>query len=131
VLPSAGSMTNEIDAREALERELYWAAEAAPGSRRSTRELRMALHELAAKMRADEQSTVPRGEPQLVSRSAFRRKVKIGFYTILRPITHRYDRLIGELAVLSRTLADRLADAEAEIQRLRESGEGSDSGTAG
>jgi hypothetical protein len=124
-------MTNEIDAREALERELYWAAEAAPGSRRSTRELRMALHELAAKMRADEQSTVPRDEPQLVSRSAFRRKVKIGFYTILRPITHRYDRLIGELAVLSRTLADRLADAEAEIQRLRESGEGGDSGTAG
>jgi hypothetical protein len=82
-------------------------------------------------MRADELSTVPRDEPQLVSRSRWRRKVKIGFYTILRPITHRYDRLIGELAVLSRMLADRLADAEAEIQRLRDEREGRDSGTAG
>lgn len=124
-------MTDEIDGREALERELYWAADAFPGSRRSTRELRMALHELAATMRADEHSKVPRDEPQLVSRSRWRRRVKIGFYTVLRPITHRYDRLIGELAVLSRMLADRLADAEAEIQRLRDAGEGRDSGTAG
>jgi hypothetical protein len=73
-------MIDEIDGREALERELYWAADASPGSRRSTRDLRMALH---------------------------------------------------ELAVLSRMLADRLADAEAEIQRLRDEREGRDSGTAG
>ena len=45
-------------------------------------------------------------------------------YYFLRPITHRYDRLLGDLATLNRILADRLADAEADVQRLRKIVEG-------
>jgi hypothetical protein len=113
-------MSHEADGRDAIERELYWAADPTPASRRSTRELRMALHEFAVTLRADEQLKVPRNEPQLGARSRWRRTVKLAMYAILRPITHRYDRLLGELAILSRSLADRLADAEAEIGRLRD-----------
>jgi hypothetical protein len=121
-------MSDEVGGRDDIERELYWAADP-PASRRSTRELRMALHEFAVTVRADELLKVPRNEPQLGSRSRWRRAVKLAFYTTLRPITHRYDRLLGELAILTRLLADRLADAEAEISRPRDGdgGEGGDS----
>jgi ABC-type transporter Mla subunit MlaD len=46
--------------------------------------------------------------------------VKVSFYLALRPVTHRYDRLLADLATLTRMLAERLADAEAEIAQLRE-----------
>jgi hypothetical protein len=38
----------------------------------------------------------------------------------MRPISWRYDRLLGDHAELTTTLAERLAAAEAEIGRLRE-----------
>lgn len=112
------------DARLALERELYWAEDATPRTNLSTQELRVALHEFAAVMRADERAVIPRDEPLLGSARRWRRQFKGGMYYFLRPITHRYDRLLGDLATLNRILADRLADAEAEVQRLREIVEG-------
>lgn len=108
------------DPRAVLERELYWAGDATSPTSQSTRELRIALHDFAAMMRADERSAIPRDEPQLGSPSKWKRKTKAGFYVMLRPITHRYDRLLADLATLNRMLAERLADAEAEIARLRE-----------
>jgi len=112
------------NARLALERELYWAEDATPRTNLSTQELRVALHEFAAVMRADERAVIPRDEPLLGSARRWRRQFKGGMYYFLRPITHRYDRLLGDLATLNRILADRLADAEAEVQRLREIVEG-------
>jgi hypothetical protein len=50
--------------------------------------------------------------------------VKVFSYVALRPITHRYDRLLGDLATLTRMLAERLADAEAEIDALKKQRQG-------
>ncbi len=123
--------TEAEDPRAILERELYWAGDPTSATSQSTRELRVAFHDFAATMRADEHSPVPRDEPLLGSRSKWRRKAKAGFYVVLRPITHRYDRLLADLATLNRMLAERLADAEAEIARLREALEQRGDGQAG
>jgi hypothetical protein len=107
------------DARRILERELYWAGDPSTPTSESTRQLRIALHEFAATMRADSRSRVPRQEPLLGSASRWKRSVKVFFYVALRPITHRYDRLLGDLATMNRMLAERLADVEAEVVELR------------
>jgi hypothetical protein len=107
------------DARSVLERELYWAGDPSTPTSQSTRQLRIALHDFAAAMRADERSRIPRQEPLLGSAARWKRSVKVSFYVALRPITHRYDRLLGDLATLTRMLAERLADAEAEIDALK------------
>lgn len=108
------------DARSVLERELYWAGDPSTPTSESTRQLRIAFHEFAAAMRSDARSRIPRQEPLLGSASRWKRSVKVFFYVALRPITHRYDRLLADLATLNRMLAERLADAEAEIASLRE-----------
>lgn len=107
------------DARSVLERELYWAGDPNTPTSQSTRQLRIALHDFAAAMRADERSRIPRQEPLLGSAARWKRSVKAFFYVALRPVTHRYDRLLGDLATLNRMLAERVADAEAEIASLR------------
>lgn len=107
------------DARSVLERELYWAGDPSTPTSQSTRQLRIALHDFAAAMRADERSRIPRQEPLLGSAAKWKRSVKVFSYVALRPITHRYDRLLGDLATLTRMLAERLADAEAEIDALK------------
>ncbi len=107
------------DAVHALERELYWAEEATPRARMSTSEVRDAIHDLAMSMRDDEKQVVPRGEPNLASTSRWRRQVKFRLFRLFRPISWRYDRLLGDLAELTASLADRLAQAEAEVARLR------------
>jgi hypothetical protein len=107
------------DARDVLERELYWAGDPNTRTSQSTRELRIALHDFAARMRADERSRVPRQEPLIGSASRWKRSVKVLIYQALRPVTHRYDRLLGDLAAMNRMLAERLADAETEIDALR------------
>jgi hypothetical protein len=107
------------DARSVLERELYWAGDPSTPTSQSTRQLRIALHDFAAAMRADERSRIPRQEPLLGSAAKWKRSVKVFSYVALRPITHRYDRLLGDLATLIRMLAERLADAEAEIDALK------------
>jgi uncharacterized small protein (DUF1192 family) len=40
-------------------------------------------------------------------------------YRAVRPVSRRYDRLLADLGTLTRMLADRLGEAEAEIERLR------------
>jgi hypothetical protein len=110
---------SDEDARSVLERELYWAGNAATPATSSTRELRMELHEFTASMRADERTRVPRREPLIASASRWRRSVKVLIYEALRPVTHRYDRLLGDLASLNRVAVERLAEAEAEIEALR------------
>jgi hypothetical protein len=111
--------SNDDDARKVLERELYWAGDASTPTSQSTRELRIALHDFAAAMRADERSRVPRQEPLLGSMSRWKRSLKVVMYEALRPVTHRYDRLLGDLASMNRVVVERLAEAEAEIESLR------------
>lgn len=115
--PEAAS---DDDARSVLERELYWAGDANTLASQSTRELRIALHDFAAARRADERSRVPRQEPLLGSMSRWKRSVKVFMYEALRPVTHRYDRLLGDLASMNRVVVERLAEAEAEIASLRQ-----------
>ncbi|MDP9243314.1 MAG: hypothetical protein M3O84_09095 [Actinomycetota bacterium] len=108
-------------ADEALERELYWAEQ------RTTRgptvhsiaELREALREFEALMLDDERNMYPRAEPNLAGGTKWRRALKLRVYRFLRPVTRRYDRLIGELAGLTLSLAERLRESEAEVARLR------------
>jgi hypothetical protein len=111
---------SDDDARQILERELYWAGDPTTAESGSTRQLRIALHDFVAALRADSRSRVPRQEPLLGSASRWKRNVKVSFYLALRPVTHRYDRLLADLATLTRMLAERLADAEAEIAQLKE-----------
>lgn len=106
--------------RAALARELYWAEEASRLRRMTAAEARDALHDFAVAMRADERAPVPRGEPNLASISRWRRRAKLRLFRLLRPITRRYDRLLGDLAELTMALAGRLAEVEAELARLRE-----------
>jgi hypothetical protein len=113
-------------ADEALERELYWAEQ------RTTRgptvhtiaELREALREFEALMLDDERNMYPRAEPNLAGGTKWRRALKLRVYRFLRPVTRRYDRLIGELAGLTLSLAERLRESEAEVARLRGSQSG-------
>jgi hypothetical protein len=117
-MPDPASDPND-DARSVLERELYWAGDPTSVASRSTAELRIALHDFVASMRADERSPIPRQEPLLGSQTQWKRNTKLLIYRAFRPVSRRYDRLLGDLATLSRMLADRLADAESEIERLR------------
>jgi hypothetical protein len=113
------SSQNEGGARAALERELYWAEEVTPRWRMDISEVRDALHDFAVLMRADETQAIPRGEPNLAARKRWKRRLKFRLFRLLRPISWRYDRLLGDLSELSVALADRVAVAEAEIDRLR------------
>lgn len=110
----------EDPVRAALARELYWAEEATRLRRMTAAEARDALNDFAVLMRADERSAVPRGEPNLASISRWKRRAKVRLFRLLRPITRRYDRLLGDLAELTAALAARVAEAEAEVARLRE-----------
>ncbi len=108
------------DPRSALERELYWAEEATPTSRMSTSETRDALHDFTVLMRDDEKRMIPGGEPNLAARKQWKRQAKHRLFRLFRPISRRYDRLLGDLGELSASLADRVAVLEAEVSRLRE-----------
>jgi hypothetical protein len=124
--PSDGSRP----AVQAVLREMYWAEEATPRGRMTAAEVRDQLHDFAALMRADERSVIPRGEPNLAALSRWRRQLKLRLFRVLRPISWRYDRLLGDHAELTTVLAERLAVAEAEIARLRAELEARDPGPA-
>ena len=113
-------MSSENETRDALARELYWAEEATPRSRMDTAGVRDALHDFALLMRDDEKQVIPRGEPNLSSRSRWKRRLKFRLFRLFRPISWRYDRLLGDLGELNAALADRVAQLEAEVARLRE-----------
>ena len=118
-------MTSGNDTRDALAREMYWAEEATPRSRMDTPEVRDALHDFAMLMRDDEKAMILRGEPNLASRSKFRRRLKLRLFRLFRPISWRYDRLLADLGELNAALVDRVAVLEAEVRRLKqERGEG-------
>lgn len=104
---------------DALARELFWAQEAASVSSMDMAELRDALHDFAARMRGDERQHVPRSEPNLASPSTWRRRLKVLQFRAFRPMTRRYDRLVGDLGELAAGLADRVARLEAEVEHLR------------
>jgi hypothetical protein len=115
-------MTSENDRRTALAREMYWAEEATPRSRMDAGEVRDALHDFAVLMRDDERQVVPRGEPNLASRTRWRRRLKLRLFRLFRPISWRYDRLLGDLGELNAALADRVAVLEAEVARMKREG---------
>ncbi|GBC87757.1 hypothetical protein HRbin12_01775 [bacterium HR12] len=120
-------MSSEDEMREALARELYWAEEATPRARLDVTGVRDALHDFALLMREDEKQVIPRGEPNLASRRRWRRRLKVRLFRLFRPISWRYDRLLADLGELTAALADRVAELEAEVERLRaERGEGSE-----
>lgn len=106
--------------RAALERELYWAEEATPRSRMDIAAVRDALHDFAALMRDDQKVAIPRAEPNLAHPARWRRQLKLRLFRFLRPISKRYDRLLADLGELNAALADRVAELEAEVARLRE-----------
>lgn len=106
-------------AADELARELYWAQDRVSRARLTTPEVRDRLMDLAAQLRADEQASVPQGEGYLASPSRWRRKLKYGLFRSMRPVSRRYDRVVGDLAELSTGLAERLMAAEVEIAQLR------------
>lgn len=109
----------EDDARTSLERELYWAEEATRRTRMDTAQVRDALHDFVVMMHDDEKQTVPRGEPNLAARKRWKRQLKLRLFRVTRPISWRYDRLLGDLGELAAGLADRVAVLETEVARLR------------
>jgi hypothetical protein len=115
---------------EELIRQLYWQRGETPRAALGTHELRERLLEFTAQMRTDQNQQIPYGEETITSRGGWRRWVKYRLFRMLRPMSKRYDRLLGDLADLSVGLAERLAAAEAEIDRLREHG-GDDGGNPG
>jgi hypothetical protein len=115
------AMTSENDLRDALAREMYWAEEATPRSRMDTGEVRDALHDFAILMRDDEKQVIPRGEPNLASTKRWCRGLKLRLFRLFRPVSWRYDRLLGDLGELNAALADRVAVLEAEVRRLKAS----------
>jgi hypothetical protein len=112
-------MTSDNETRDALAREMYWAEEATPRSKMDTAAVRDALHDFTLLMRDDEKQVIPRGEPNLASRKKWRRRLKVRLFRLFRPISWRYDRLLGDLGELNAALADRVAELEAEVERLR------------
>ena len=121
-------MGNEPDpAADALVRQLYWEQRGTPPSALGAADVREHLIEFVAKMRTDENLVIPFGEPTLLSRRGSRRKLKYMIFRLARPVSWRYNRLVGDLAELSVGLAERLVAAETEIARLRERVEAEDS----
>ena len=122
-------MGNEPDpAADALVRQLYWEQPGTPPSALGASDVRERLIEFLAKMRTDQNLLIPFGESTLSSRHRSRRRIKYVIFRLARPISWRYDRLIGDLAELSVGLAERLVAAETELARLRERVEAEDPG---
>jgi hypothetical protein len=112
------------DALELLTRELYWAGD--PGARTpiDTGSVRERLHSFAHRLRIEAREMYPSSETGLDRSPRLRRRTKRGLWYGIRFATLRYDRLLAELAELNAQLAQRLAEAERELERLR--GEGPD-----
>jgi hypothetical protein len=124
-------MGNQPDpAVDSLVRQLYWEQPGTPPSALGAADVRERLIEFLAKMRTDQNLVIPFGEPTLSSRRKSLQKLKFVIFRLGRPVSWRYDRLIGDLAELSVGLAERLVAAETEIARLRERVEVEDPGSS-
>ena len=117
---SAGSSSDPVasEAQRDLTREMYWARETAARARMDTSEIRDRLHDFAAQMRTDETVVIPMGEGNLASPSRWRRQLKRRIWRLMRPATWRYDRLLGDHAELTTSLAEKVMVLEAEVDRL-------------
>jgi hypothetical protein len=112
----------ESDALAILARELYWAGD--PGARTpiDTGSVRERLHSFAHRLRIEARETYPSSETGLDRSPRLRRRTKRGLWYGIRFATLRYDRLLAELAELNAQLAQRLAETERELERLRGQG---------
>ena len=88
-------------------------------ARMDTPEIRDRLHDFAAQMRTDETVVIPMGEGNLASPSTWRRQLKRRIWRVMRPATWRYDRLLGDHAELTTSLAEKVMVLEAEVDRLK------------
>ena len=102
-----------------LRRELYWAQAGVKRVRADTLWIRDQLSAFALQRRTEESEPRPLGDGTLDARSDARRAVKLGVWRVVRFATRRYDRLLGELAELTTSLAERVIAAEDEAERLR------------
>ena len=118
--PETNAGAEQGAARAALARELYWAQEATPRSSADIAQIRYGLRDFVATMRTDQRLPVPRGEPNATDALTWRRRVKFGMFRSLRPVSKRYDRLLGDLAELNTALADRVAELEVTVARLQD-----------
>ena len=118
-MESSGSPSRPSDDTSDLLREMYWARETAARTRMDTPEIRDRLHDFAAQMRVDETAVIPIGEGNLASSSTWRRQLKRRLWRLMRPATWRYDRLLGDHAELTTSLAEKVMALEAEVDRLK------------
>jgi hypothetical protein len=109
---------DQDEAYVALSRALYRAQ--GEGSSAGTEDVRERLIEFVARMRTDERTMIPLGEPHLGSLSGWRRKVKYTLFRTGRFATRRYDRLLGDHAELTVRLAERVLELEHEVAALRD-----------
>ncbi len=133
MLPNPMSSQDPDPALRDLARELYWARDGSARDVTDTAEIRDRLHDLWAQLRTDERAIIPLGESNLGAPSRSRRRAKYAIWRVLRPLTRRYDRLIGDHAELTTALADRVVALEAEVERLSSllaAREGGDAGAA-
>jgi hypothetical protein len=107
------------DPAETLRRELYWAQAGVKHVRADTLWVRDQFSAFALQRRIEESEPRPLGDGTLDARSDARRAVKLGVWRVVRFATRRYDRLLGELAELTTSLAERVIAAEDEVERLR------------
>ena len=114
-------MTEGDGVRAALERELYWATEGRESHEPSrTQSARLAAERLAYRLRREAHQAAPWRDPGLVESRGLKRAAKLFLYRVLRPVSHRYDRLGSELAGLTVQLADSVLQLERDVVRLRQ-----------
>jgi hypothetical protein len=120
--PSAsdpGPAPRPSDALTILARELYWAGDARTSRPRDTASLREQLQSFALRLRVEGREVFPSSEIGLDPDPRLRRRAKRAVWRFGRFATYRYDRLLAELAELNTQLAERLAEAERELERER------------
>ena len=120
--PSAGepgAAPDPSDALTILARELYWAGDPRARRARDTASLREQLQSFALRLRVEGREVFPSSEIGLDPDPRLRRRAKRAVWRFGRFATYRYDRLLAELAELNTQLAERVAEAERELERER------------
>jgi hypothetical protein len=107
------------DALTVLARELYWAGDPVARAASDTGSVRERLHSFAHRLRIESRELYPSSESGLDRSPRLRRRTKRGLWYVFRFATYRYDGLLAELAELNAQIADRLAETERELQRMR------------
>jgi hypothetical protein len=119
----SGSASTEPPADAAaasLAREVYWAGDGVSRVPNDVGSLRDRLDAFAHYLRVEQRQLVPMGETLLASAAGWKRWTKLIVWRLSRFSTMRYDRLLADLAELNGELAQRLAETEEDVSRLRE-----------